>query len=110
MRIRWRKRHSIVAMLLAMSGLAVAGVWAWLHRVMAAGEAEGINPIALTVRANGLAYEATWAYVTGVLVVHGLVGAWARYRGDREAWIGVVSSAVVHAIGLVLLGVIAPPG
>ncbi len=105
-----RRRHAVIAALLTLSALAVVGVWAWLNEVMTSGQEAGINVIALTVRANGLAYEATWAYLAGVLVVHALAGFLARRRSDREAWIGVVSSAWIHAIALVALGVLAPPG
>lgn len=105
-----RRRHAVIAALLSMSALVVVGVWAWLNWVLTSGQAAGINVIALTVRANGLAYEATWAYLAGVIVVHLLVGAWAWRRADREAWIGVLSSAGIHGLALIALGVLAPPG
>jgi hypothetical protein len=105
-----RRRHAVIAALLTLSALAVVGVWAWLNHVMTSGQAAGINVIALTVRANGLAYQATWAYLAGALAVHVLTGLWARRQGDREAWIGVLSSAFIHLVALVLLGVLAPPG
>lgn len=105
-----RRRYAVIAALLTLSALAVVGVWAWLNQVMVQGQAEGINVIALTVRANGLAYQATWAYLAGVVLVHALTAFWARRRQDREAWIGVVSSAWIHAFALIAMGVLAPPG
>lgn len=105
-----RRRYVVLALLFALSGLALAGVWGWLSWVLASGQADGINPIALTVRANGLAYQATWAYVAGAVIVHALTGVVAWRRADREAWIGVVVSAILHTAGLVALGVLAPPG
>lgn len=110
MRIQLRRRHAVLALLLTLSGLVALGVSAWLESVMRGGQAEGINVIALTVLANQLAFQATWAYVAGVVVVHTLAAIVARRRGDREAWIGVASSAWIHGIGLVVAGVIAPPG
>lgn len=108
--MKLRRRHQILGLLLSLTGLVALGVSAWLQSVLAAGVRDGIEPLALTVRANGLAYVASVFYVLGAVLVHAAVAAWAYRRSDREAWIGVCASAVIHAIGLVALGVIAPPG
>ncbi len=106
----WKRRSVRVAM--ALVGLSVAywvAVWAWTQAEAARQAQAGANEIALTLHANGFVYEATWAYVAGLLVLHTTLLALMGWRKDREAALGVSWSFGLHLLFLVLSGIVGPP-
>ncbi len=106
----WKRRGVRVGM--ALVGLSVAywvAVWAWTQAQASRQAQAGASEIALTLHANGLVYEATWAYVAGVLGVHAVLIGLTLLRKDREAGLGVAGSFGLHLLFLVLSGIVGPP-
>lgn len=109
MRIHVRRRYAVLGLLALASGLYWLAAWTWIRSSTAALDTGGTHPVALAMHEAGLVFEATWAYVTGVLVVHGAAAGFTAWRRDREALVGVGWSALFHLAFLVGQGILAPP-
>lgn len=107
-RWRLRRRHVVLGALLVLGALGqLLGVLA-AQRAGAEHLAAGGNPLEATVHAYGVALQATWWWIGGVVALHAAVIATAWWRSDREAWIGGVGSALLHLGWMVLQGILAP--
>lgn len=109
MRIVVRRRYAVLGLLALASVLYWLGTWAWIRSSTGALEAGGTHPVALAMHEAGLVFEATWTYVVGLAVLHGLVAAVTAWRRDHEALVGVGWSALFHLAFLVGQGILAPP-
>lgn len=105
---RPRRRHAVLGALLSLGALGqLLGVLV-AQRAGAEHLAGGGNPLRATVHAYGIALQATWWWLAGVVGLHAVVLLAAWWRSDREAWIGGVGSALLYVGWVMIQGVVAP--
>jgi len=83
---------------LLLSTLYWVGRWFWIGAGVAEIHSEGGLPIQQALYEAGAVYEATWRWVIGTVVVHGLALLFAWRRGDTQARDGLLISLLLHGI------------
>jgi hypothetical protein len=101
------RRWQVAVGLVALSGLYVAGAFAYAQAEAAAQQAA--PEVFRFLHEARMAYLATWGWVVGASLVHLVVGAVSLRRHDREAVLGVLASALLQLGLAVAFGVVSLP-
>lgn len=103
---RWRiaRRYQVLGAMVLTGGATWAlGTWAAWSAAQHEYEVTG-NPIHATLAGYGLGLQVTLAWTAGVLLLHGVVGAVAWRRSDRESLVGCGWSLLFHGAWMVSQG------